>query len=80
MDKPTVAKKVFAEHGWETSEEDVVTVTRADNPGRLGSVVKRLGDAGINIQYAYTGPAKGPKKARTYLAVADLEAALKAVG
>ena len=79
VDKPTAAQKVFAERGWETSEEDVVRVNLADKPGSLGRVAKRLGEAGVNIQYAYTGSAKSAERVNTYFAVSDLEAALKAL-
>lgn len=79
VDKPALAKKVFAERGWENSEEDVVAVTLADKPGSLGSIAKKLGEAGINIQYAYTGSAKSARKVASYFAVADPQAALKAL-
>lgn len=79
LDKPALAKKVFAQHGWENSEEDVVAVTLADIPGSPGSAARKLGEAGINIQYAYTGSAKSARKVATYFAVADLQAALKAL-
>ena len=79
LDKPALTKKIFAEHGWENSEEDVVAVTLADKPGSLGSTAGKLGGAGINIQYAYTGSAKSARRVTTYFAVADVEAALKAL-
>ena len=80
VDKPTAAQKAFGERGWEASEEDVVAVVLADTPGHLGAVAKRLGEAGVNIRCAYTGPARSAGKARTYFEVSDLEAALKALG
>ena len=80
VDKPTAARKVFAECGWETSGEDVVRVNLADKPGSLGRVAKELGEAGVNIQYAYTGSAKSAGRVNTYFTVSDLEAALKALG
>jgi hypothetical protein len=79
VDKPAAAKKVCAEQGWNVTEEDVVAVTLADKPGALGAIASKLGEAGINIQYAYTGPAKGGRKATTYLAVADVAQALKTI-
>ncbi len=79
VDKPSAARKVFANHGWQTSEEDIVQVTLADKPGGLGSAAGKLGQAGINIQYAYTGSAKSATKLSTYFAVADVAAALKAL-
>ncbi len=78
VDKPAAARKVFTDLGWETTEEDVVKVTLADRPGSLGKVASKLGKAGVNVQYAYTGSA-GAQRVSTYFAVSDLEAALKAV-
>ncbi len=79
VDRPAAAKRVFAEGGWETTEEDIVQVILADKPGALGTVAGKLGAAGINIQYAYTGSAKGARKVTTFFAVADVPAALKAL-
>ncbi len=79
VDKLAVAKQIFAECGWETSEEDVIQITLGDKPGALGRAVSKLGEAGINIRYAYTGSASSAQKVNTYLAVADVNAALKAL-
>ncbi len=79
VDKPAAAKKVFQENGWETSEEEVVGVTLSDKPGSLGSTATKLGRAGVNIEYAYTGTAKSARRVNTYFAVSDLNAALKAL-
>ncbi len=79
VDKPAAATKIFAEHGWETSEEDVIQITLGDKPGALGKAASKLGEAGVNIRYAYTGSARSAQKVNTYLAVADVNAALKAL-
>lgn len=79
VDKPATARKVFAEYGWEASEEDVIEVTLADKPGSLGNVAKKLGAAGVNIQYAYTGTAKSAARVNTYFGVSDVKAGLKAL-
>ncbi len=79
VDRPAVAKKVFAAHGWKTAEDDVVEVTVADRPGALGRVADRLGAVGINIQYAYVGTAQAAKKVNLYLAVEDVKAAVRAL-
>ena len=77
VDEPASAKKVFAQCGWKCTEETVVVVTLADKPGSLGAVASKLGKAGINIQYAYTGGAKAGGKVNTYFAVANVATALK---
>jgi len=79
VDKPAAARKALAEGAWETTEEDIVQVILANKPGSLGSAASKLGTVGINIQYAYTGSAKGARKVSTFFAVADVEAALKAL-
>ena len=77
VDKTAAAKKVCAGMGWETTEEEVLAVTLTDNPGTLGKVSKKLGLAGVNIQYVYAGPGGG-KRANVYMGVSDIKAALKA--
>lgn len=77
VDKNAVAKKVCSSMGWETTEEEVLAVTLTDNPGTLGKVSKKLGAAGVNIQYVYAGPGGG-KRAAVYMGVSDIKAALKA--
>jgi hypothetical protein len=79
VDRPAAARKIFASHGWKTTEDEVVEVTVPDQPGALGAVAERLGRFGINIQYAYVGTAKSAQKVNLYLAVPDVKAALKAL-
>jgi hypothetical protein len=78
VDKPAAAKKILAKHGWETTEEEVLQVTLSDKPGGLGAIAGKLGQAGVNIQYAYAGTAHSAAKVNVYFAVGDLPAALKA--
>ncbi len=77
VDKTAAAKKICSSMGWEASEEEVLSVTLTDNPGTLGKVSKKLGAAGVNIEYVYAGPGGG-KRATVYMGVSDLKAALKA--
>ncbi len=79
VDKPAAARLVFPEHGWEATEEEVIVLTLADKPGTLAAVASKLGEAGINIRYAYTGPARAKGKTNTYLVVSDLPGAVKAL-
>ena len=79
VDKPALARRIFAEHGWQTTEDDLVEVAIPDRPGALGRIADRLGAAGINVQYAYVGTAKSASRVNLYLAVADPGAALKAL-
>jgi hypothetical protein len=79
VDRPATARKICAQQGWETTEEDVVEVTLQDKPGSLGRVASKLGQAGVNIEYAYTGTARSAQKVNTYFKVSDLNTALKAL-
>jgi hypothetical protein len=79
VDKPAAARRVFAAHGWRTTEDEVVEVTVSDRPGALGEIADRLGAAGINVDYAYLGTGGSAKKVNLYLAVRDVKAALAAL-
>jgi hypothetical protein len=79
VDRPAAARKIFAAHGWKTTEDEVVEVTLPDRPGALGAVADRLGAAGINILYAYVGTAASASKVNLYVAVADPKAAARAL-
>ena len=77
VDKTAAAKKVFAQHRWDTSEDEVLAVTLPDSPGSLGRFATKLGNAGVNITFAYTGSAGSARKTTAYFGVSDLKAALK---
>ena len=79
VDKPAAAKRVFAEHRWETTEEEVLKVTIPDEPGSLGRIAHRLREASVNIQYAYAGLGPSARRVNAYLGVSDLKVALIAV-
>lgn len=78
VDRHAAAKRVFAERGWDPSEDEVLKVTLADNPGTLGRVAQKLGRAGVNIEYVYAGSAGSARRLNAYFGVSDLKAALKA--
>ena len=79
VDRPAAAQRIFAAHGWQTTEDEVIEVTVRDRPGALGRVADRLGKAGVNIQYAYLGRARSARDVNLYLAVADVRAGLRAL-
>jgi hypothetical protein len=79
VDKRATAKKVFAEHRWETIEEDVLNVLLPDHPGSLGMIAHRLREASVNIHYAYIGAGPSGRRVNVYLGVSDLKVALVAV-
>src|ERR1700736_3128264 len=55
VDKPAAPKRVFAQHGWATTEEEVLLVALPDKPGSLGRIAHKLREASVNIEYAYAG-------------------------
>src|SRR3979411_913918 len=69
VDKPAAAKRVFAEHRWETTEEKVLKVTLPDEPGILGRIPHRLREASVNIEYAYGGLSPSARRVNAYLGV-----------
>ena len=79
VDKPTAAKRVFAEHRWETTEEEVLKVTLPDRPGSLGRIAHKLREASVNIQFAYAGLGPSARRVNAYFGVSDLKVALIAV-
>jgi hypothetical protein len=79
VDKPAAAKKVFAEHRWETTEEEILTVALPDKPGSLGRIAHKLREASINIEYAYAGLGPSARRVNAYFGVSDLKVALVAL-
>lgn len=77
VDKPASARRILTTHGWKTTEDDVVEVTVPDEAGALAAVADRLGAAGVNVQYAYLGTSRNAGEVNLYLAVPDVDAALR---
>jgi hypothetical protein len=79
VDKPAAAKRVFAEHRWETTEEEVLLAALPDRPGGLGKIAHKLREASVNIDYAYAGLGPSARRVNVYFGVSDLKVALIAV-
>lgn len=79
VDKGAVAKRVFAEHGWETTEEEVLQVALPDKPGSLGRIAHKLREASVNVDYSYAGLGPSARRVNAYFGVSDLKVALIAV-
>ncbi len=77
VSSPVKAKKVLDGLGVRVTEEEVLRLTLADRPGILGEVGERLGQAQINVEYAYGTVAKGSRKADVAIAVSDVAGAAK---
>lgn len=79
VSSPAKAKKVLQGLGVRITEEDVLRLTLPDKPGLLGEIGKRMGQANVNLEYAYASVGKGGKKADVILGVSDLAAATQAL-
>src|SRR6202011_3606579 len=73
VDKPATAKRVFAEHRWETTEEEVLEVVLPDKPGSLGRIAHKLREASVNIDYSYAGLGPSAGRIKAYFGVSDLK-------
>lgn len=58
----------------------VLSMVLDDNPGRLLEKIKKISDAGINIEYFYAFAVVGTEKARVVLKVDALEKAQEVIG
>jgi hypothetical protein len=76
VDKTAAARKVLAQNGWNSSEDEVLSVDLSHTPGSLGRFASKLGKAGVNITFVYVG-AGSARKVKAYFGVSDLKAALK---
>lgn len=77
VDKAAAAKKVLSAHGYAVEEREILELSLADKPGELGKAAQKLGEAGINIQYAFVGSAAG-RKVSVFMGVPDVKAAMAA--
>ena len=70
------ARSVLEKMGLRYREEEAVAVRVSDRPGALGRLTRKLGDAGVNITYAYGSIVKGAAdRALIVLGVSDVKKA-----
>lgn len=77
-DSHAKAKKALAPLGVAIEEKDVVEVAMANDPGELQKVAKKIGDAGIDIEYMYATAGAG-KTATCIFRTADDKKAIRAI-
>ena len=75
VDNVPVAKKALQGTGYPYTEERVLGTKLANRPGTLARIAKRLGDAGVNIDYAYVGAEPRSLQQLVVLSVSDLDRA-----
>jgi hypothetical protein len=73
------AKRVLDTMHLPYREEDAIAIRVTDRPGALGKVTRKLGDANVNILYAYGSIVKGEQRALIVLGVSDVAKAERLV-
>ena len=71
VDNPTTAKTVLDTERLTYTEVEVAQVKLPHRPGELARAASRLGEANININYAYTGMELGTNAPILIFGVAD---------
>jgi len=77
VDNPTTTKSVLDNQKLEYSEAQVAQVKLPHRPGELARAASKLGEANININYAYTGIEPGTNEPLLIFGVADAGRAAK---
>ena len=71
---------VLREHHHQVAERDVIVMTVPNGPGSLAPALRLVADAGVNVEYAYSGIAEGGPMASVVLGVDDAQRAAAAAG
>jgi hypothetical protein len=74
-DNPAITKSVLESQGLAITEADVVQVKLPHRPGEIARVASRLGEANININYAYCGLESGTNTPLVFFGVAEVSKA-----
>lgn len=75
VDNPTTAKTVLNIEQLTYAETEIVQVKLTHRPGEIARVASRLGEANININYAYCGLESGTNMPLIFLGVAEVDKA-----
>ncbi len=68
------------EHHHQVTERDVIVTAISNMPGSFAPVLKSIGAAGVNLEYAYGGGSEGAPSATMVLGVDDAARASAAAG
>ena len=71
---------VLRDRHHQVTERDVIVMTISNTPGSLAPALRLVGDANINVEYAYGGAAEGSPMAMVVLGVDDAQRASTAAG
>jgi hypothetical protein len=75
VDNPTTAKTVLDNERLTYVATEIVHAKIAHRPGEIARVASRLGEANININYAYCGLEPGTNAPLVFFGVSDVEKA-----
>ena len=75
VDNPTTAKTVLDSERLTYVATEIVHAKIAHRPGEIARVASRLGEANININYAYCGLESGTNAPLVFFGVSDVEKA-----
>jgi len=73
VDKPEEAGKRLTELEYLLDSEPVLVFTLINKPGTLGQVAKKLGEAGINIDYTYGSAMEDAEESIFIIHVSEIE-------
>ena len=76
VDKPTTAKTAFDSERVTYVETEIAQVKLPHRPGELARAASKLGDANININYAYCGVEPGTNAPLVFFGVAEVARAV----
>ena len=77
MDNPAAAKTTLDGQRADYIETEVAQIKLSHRPGELARAASRLGEAGININYGYSGAEPGTNSAFVIFGVAEVGKAVK---
>ena len=77
VDNVSAAKTVLDGEGLTYTEADIARVALPHRPGELARVAAQLGEANININYAYGGVEPGTNTPQLFFGVAEVGRAAK---
>jgi len=66
---------ILREHHHQVTEREVILVLVSNQPGALAPALRLIGDAGVNVEYAYGG---GPESSATASIVIGVDDAVRA--
>lgn len=75
VDKPVAAEAILEREGINYTESEVAQVKLPNAPGELARAASRLGDANININYAYCGIDPGSNSPLVVFGVTEVSSA-----